>query len=657
MVRCSYSENEIQETTTVSNGEFLMGQPVEKCPIAVQDVSFATRQIFHHKPDGKAEVKVVKTVDGERSYVANLKEIYDRDAFRAKITIKFADDEKIYGLGQDENGVYNKRGTAEYLYQHNMKIPMPMFVSSKGYGVLFDCACLMVFDDRKELCELTLECVDQVDFYVITGSFDEIVAGFRELTGRTSKMPPWVFGYWQSKERYHTQDELIEIAQKYRDLKVPIDVVVQDWKTWEEGLWGDKNFDKTRFPDMQSASKTLHDMNVHSIVSVWPNMNAGGRNHQEFADKEMLLGDYSTYDAFRADARDVYWKQAEKELFSGGFDGWWCDSTEPFASPDWGGAVLLPEEERYRLVGEEHEKYLDPAVANMYANVHAMGMYEHQSGKPMVNLTRSGWAGVQQYGTILWAGDTSATWGELKKEIAKGLNVSYSGIPYWTVDGGAFFTGSLACWRKWSGNPEADPVWFWQGDYDKGVDDLGYQELYTRWLQFACFLPIFRSHGTDTPREVWYFASPFREAIETIIRLRYQFMPYILEMAEAVHDDHATMMRGLMFDFLDDPEVHTIDTQYMFGKDLLICPVLKAILYNANSEKVAEPDETQKVYLPKGTDWVSFHTKEEFTGGQWIAVPITLEEIPIFVRKGATIPMQENAMHAQDDTPIRQVKF
>ena len=659
IVRCTYAPGgEIRNESCLIDSKYLRGEVCADFYNPVKLVTFAKRDVYHFSTGGEEPViRVEKTVDGQRTYIENLKQVYDRSAWQAELTLDLWEGEHIFGFGQDEDGVWDLRGHIEYLYQHNMKIPMPMYVSTRGYGVLFDCSCLMVFDDRDGAGKLTLKCVEQVDYYVITGSLDAIIAGYRELTGRASAMPDWVWGYWQSKEKYSNQEELVDVARRHREDGVPLDVVVQDWKTWVGNLWGDKYLDRERYPDMKAASDALHDMNVHSIVSVWPNMNAGGRNHGEFAQHRMLLNDYSTYDAFDSEARKLYWKQAEEDLYSGGFDGWWCDSTEPFPGPDWCGEVKLPEERRFELVGKEHEKYLDPAVANAFALVHAQGSYETQPQKPVVNLTRSGWAGIQKYGAILWAGDTSATWEELRREITKGLRISLSGIPYWTVDAGAFFVGSTECWRRWSGDPDAAPVWFWKGDYNGGIADLGYQELYTRWLQFACFLPIFRSHGTDTPREYWNFAEPFRSVITDTIALRYRLMPYIKEMARRVTEEHFTMLRSLLFDFPGDENAWKIHDQFLFGTDLLVCPVLEPIRYQQNSEAVHKAHPVRSCYLPAGTQWVDFWDRTCYDGGQTIEVPVTLAHIPVFVRSGAVVPMQEVTQYAGAPAVVNPVRF
>lgn len=627
-----------------------------QAPAMIRRVELLPRPVWKMQPQGEPRIRTVQTVDGQRTVIENLAPVFDRNAFRAVIHLAFDADEHIWGFGQDEDGILDKRGQVVYLYQNNLRIPMPVFVSSKGYGVFADCGCRMVFDDRSGDPSLTLECVDQADLYVIRGSLDEIVAGLRTLTGKASPLPEWAFGYWQSRETYRTQQELVEVAAEYRRLGVPLDVVVQDWKTWSGQLWGEKQVDAGRYPDLSALKQQMHDMNVHTLVSVWPNMNSGGENHSEFAQRGMLLNDYSTYNALDPAARALYWQQAGRQL-ADGFDGWWCDSTEPFCAPDWSGEYRRSEEQRYRLVGEEHEKYLDPAFANAYALEHAKGLWEHAPERPVVNLTRAGWAGIQQYGAVLWAGDTSASWQELRREIVKGISISLCGIPYWTVDAGAFFTGSAACWRRWSGDANAAPVWFWHGEYDGGVQDLGYQELYTRWLQFACFLPVFRSHGTDTPREVWNFSQPFRSAIEDTIRLRYRLMPYIRQLARRVVQEDFTMIRSLAFDFPQDEQAVCTDDQFLFGRDLLVCPVLQPVLYDPCSTPVENPPPVRRCWLPKGCDWCDFYTGKQYAGGRWAEVPIRLDRIPLFVRRGACLPVQEGAQFAAEQRPEEHIFF
>lgn len=618
-------------------------------------------EVVRYTTDGEApRVEIEKTVDGQRTKISNLRAVTQRTAFAGTVGFRLPKSAAIFGLGQDETGVFNKRGTKQYLYQHNMRTPMPFFVTNQGYGVFFDCASLMIFDDTEELTRMYLDTVDQIDFYLIVGSMDEIISGLRWLTGKATLLPKWAFGYFQSRERYKTQDEMIETAKHYRSLGIPLDCIVQDWKTWVGDLWGQKTVDRERYPDLSEMNETLHEMDVHSMVSIWPNMAQGGLDHTEFANAGLLLGDYSTYDAFSKEARDLYWKQMERELVPGKFDSWWCDSTEPFTAPDWCGERLLPEETRFQLVGGEHKKYLDPAVANLYALMHARGIYEHQrASNPnarVMNLTRSGYSGIQQYGVALWAGDTSARWDVLKGDIAKGISLCLSGIPYWTIDIGAFFVGGAACWRKWCGDPNAKPVWFWAGDYDDGVQNLAYCELYVRWLQLGAFLPLFRSHGTDTPREIWNFGShgePFYDAIEKAICLRYSLMPYIYSMAMRVALEDYTMMRALLFDFPYDEKAHTVDDQFLFGDSLLVCPVTKPMQDDASGAVTGSKE--RKCYLPKGSKWYYYWNGAPYEGGQYINITVKLDEIPLFVRAGSILLTQQPTMYAQQDTAVLEL--
>ena len=272
----------------------------------------------------------------------------------------------------------------------------------------------------------------------------------------------------------------------------------------------------------------LHQMNARLMISIWPNMNPGGDNWREMRDQGFLLGNKATYDAFQEKARELYWKQANEGLFAHGIDAWWTDCTEPFQA-DWMGAFKPEPEERLRINTEEAKRYLDPEFINAYSLLHSQGIYEGQrktsTDKRVVNLTRSAYAGQQRYGTITWAGDVSATWDTLRRQIADGLNFCATGLPYWTVDIGAFFVKN-------------DPkLWFWNGDYDLGVEDMGYRELYVRWFQYAAFLPMFRAHGTDTPREIWRFGNPgdiIYDALVKFLRLRYRLMPYIYSLAGMV---------------------------------------------------------------------------------------------------------------------------
>lgn len=378
-------------------------------------------------------------------------------------------------------------------------------------------------------------------------------------------------------------------------------------------------------------------------------MNSGTKDYEEFLESGHMLHDLATYDAFSEEARAMYWRQAEEGLFSQGFDSWWCDSTEPFSGPDWGGEVKREPWERFMLVGNEHKQYIDPARANTYALYHARGIYENQrkttEEKRVLNLTRSGYAASQRYGTMLWSGDIAASWDTLRRQIVEGLNFAMSGMPYWTLDIGAFFVVGSAWQKRGCGcNTDPAPKWFWAGGYNDGVDDLGYRELYVRWLEFGVFLPMFRSHGTDTPREIWHFGKPgepFYDAIEKNIRLRYRLLPYIYSLAGAVHLWGGTMMRSLLFDFAADKNTWGIKDEYLFGPSLLVCPVTEPMYYESGSRPLKR-EKQRDCYLPAGCGWVDFWSGEYHEGGCTVSAKTPLERIPLYVRAGSVIPETED---------------
>lgn len=627
--------------------------------------SLVKTEVIHYTTgEEKPVIDRVKTVDGERNFIRNLKPVVDRTAYRGKLSFHWQEEEGIYGLGQAEEGIYNYRCHNQYLYQHNMRIPMPMFISTQGYGIFIDCGSLMTFNDDENGSYLYMDTVEQLDYYFITGeTLDDIISGFRYLTGRAAMLPKWAFGYIQSKEQYYTADELADVIAGYRKLGIPIDCVVQDWNSWEAGNWGEKLVDKKRYGNLKERLSDIHAMHAHAMVSVWPNMNTGGKNHTEFMEAGYLLHDLSTYDAYKKEARQMYWKQAREELFQSGFDAWWCDSTEPFSGPDWMGEEKMEPWERYCLVGNEHKKYLDPALANTYALVHAKGIFENQRADTqsmrVFNLTRSGYASGQKYAAVLWSGDTCATWDTLKKQIVEGLNMGLSGYPYWTLDIGGFFTVGTKWENRGCGcNQDPTPKWFWKGDYNEGVLDKGYCELYVRWLELGTFLPLFRSHGTDTPREIWNFGKKgemFYDAIEKFIHLRYHLMPYIYSLAGMVHLQNKTIMRSLLFDFMEDERAREVKDGFLFGPSLLVYAVTKPMYFEAESCPVRT--EKKKVcYLPEGVDWYDYWTGTYYTGGREITADTPLDKIPVFVKAGAILPVAEGLQYA-DEKPQKPLEI
>lgn len=616
------------------------------------DITLMKYQLEGEKPI----IDHVHTVDGERNFIRNLVKRKDREAYRGKLGFRFLPEEGIYGLGQGEEGIYNYHGHTQYLYQHNMRIPMPFFASDNGYGILADCGSLMTFESQETESHFFFDAIEQMEYYLIAGDcMDEIIKGFRFLTGKARLLPKWAYGYLQSKEAYKNQQELVDVTAEYRRRQVPLDGIIQDWCSWEDGNWGEKILDPKRYPDMKAANEEINQMHVHTMVSIWPTMTSGGKNYKEMEEKGHLLTDFTTYDAFSEEARRIYFDQAKRELFDKGFEAWWCDSSEPFTGSDWNGPEKREPWERYQLVGTDHKKYLGALRANTYALFHSRGIYENQrkltEEKRVLNLTRSGYPSTQKYGTVLWSGDTSASWETLATQVKEGLNMAMSGIPYWTLDIGGFFTVH----KKWENrgcgcNQDPSMKWFWKGDYEEGVKDLGYRELYTRWLQFAVFLPIFRAHGTDTPREIWQFGekgTPFYDAIEKAIRLRYALMPYIYSLAAQVYFEDATIMRSLLFDFSEDETAKGIWDEFLFGKNLLICPVLKPMYYEKENKKI-EKEKSRCCYLPEGSVWYDFWTDKKYTGGQWITVESPIDQIPVFVKAGTILPLSKGIQYADE---------
>lgn len=587
----------------------------------------------------------VQSADGARVKVQGIRQVVDRQAYQSKLEFVWSEGEALYGLGSHEEGYMNLRGTAQDLYQENLKAVVPMLVSTRGYGILLDSYSLMTFHDDEQGSFLWSEIQDELDFYFLYGpEFDQIVHGFRFLTGRVAMLPQWVFGYLQSKERYQSQAELLAVVKEYRQRQIPLDGIVLDWQSWPEDLWGQKSFDPERFPQPEAMTEELHYLQARLMVSIWPAMHNHGPNHREMLAQGLMLGDQATYNAFDEQARALYWKHANEGLFSKGIDAWWCDCTEPFEA-DWKGETKPEPAERLNINTAEAKKYLDPQYINAYSLQHSRGIYEGQrqttGSKRVVNLTRSAYAGQQRYGTITWSGDIAATWETLRKQIAAGLNFCVTGLPYWTADIGAFFVVKK-------------DLWFWNGDFQQGCKDLGYREFYVRFFQYGAFLPLFRSHGTDTPREVWRFGEPgsrFYETLVTFIRLRYQLLPYLYSLAARVTREDYTMLRALAFDFRQDAHVYNITDQYLFGPAFLVSPVTEPMYYLPGSQPLPSHAQTRQVYLPAGCDWYDFWTGKRFTGAQTVEAAAPLEILPLFVRAGSIVPFGPDA---QSTTEARE---
>ena len=468
------------------------------------------------------------------------------------------------------------------------------------------------------------EVADQIDYYFIHGkNMDDIIHGYREITGKAPMMPKWSMGLWQCRQRYQTQDELLSVVKEFRKRKIPLDNIVQDWFYWKEDQWGSHEFDPARYPDPEGMVKELHnELHTHIMISVWAKFYVGTKNYDEFKKHGWLYmrnvekgqkdwvgpGYVSTfYDPYSTDARKLYWKQINEHLFSKGFDAWWLDSVEPDISSN---------QSRMETTLRNGPTALGSAAryANTYSLMNCEAVYDGQRktdpNKRVFILTRSAFAGQQRYAAATWSGDVAARWEDLRNQISAGMNFCISGIPYWTTDIGGFAV---------------------EHRYEKpnNTDLEEWRELMTRWFQFGTFCPLLRVHGEFPYREMFYVAPEDHPAYKTMLsydKLRYRLMPYIYSLNGMVTQNDYTIMRALAMDFQNDKNVLNIDNQFMFGPSLLVNPVTE---YKARQ---------RDVYLPTGVEWYDWHTGKEYNGGQTINAEAPYENIPIFVKSGSIIP-------------------
>jgi alpha-D-xyloside xylohydrolase len=544
---------------------------------------------------------------------AILLEDADRD-IRAGTSQAFKTRVPIYGLGEHVNGLLDYSGSTVRLQQKNGEVAVPMMLSPSGFGILWNNASVMDVDVAKpgEKFPLVIrnEAGPGIDYHFILGpEADQVIAGYRWLTGDAPLMPRWSWGFWQSKEHYRTQDELISVAAKFRAMDVPIDAVVLDWQHWKPGEWGAHKFDPEEFPDPAGMVRTMHGMNVRVPISVWPRFDLGTANHDELMKAGGLFPDVFSnvyppgegrwYDAWNPAARDIYWKQIARSYAPLGFDAWWLDATEAELGGTWGEM-----REQATAAGPGIVTYNSYPLLQTTA-VHD-GMRRDYPDKRVMILTRSAYAGQQRNGALTWSGDTHGDWETFRKHIPAALNFSASGIPYWSADIGGFFGAK---------------------EYDDGnPKNRDYAELFTRWHQFAIFNPQFRVHGTGPGKEIWNFNADVQPILIENVKLRYRLLPYIYSMSWDVLKNRGTMMRALAFDFRTDPKALARTDEFLFGKALLVAPVV---------EKGAT---RRSVYLPQAT-WYDFYTGRRYAGGQTIEADAPISRIPVFARAGSIVPI------------------
>ena len=487
---------------------------------------------------------------------------------------------------------------------------------------------------EKNQLSIWSEMSPDMDYYFIAGqNLDEVISGYRTLTGKASLYPKWTLGFWQSRERYQSSKDIEDNLKKFRDLKIPVDNIVQDWNYWKLDSWGSHEFEAARYPNPQAMLDSVHAMNGRFMISVWPKFYDTVKNYKELDAKGWMyhqaikddIHDWlgfrgSFYDAYSDGARKMFWRQMDENLYSKykfGIDAWWMDASEPNVrdcTPMWYRKALSGP----TALGTSTEYF------NAYSIVNADAIY---NGQRSVNpnqrvflLTRSGFAGEQRYSTATWSGDIATRWEDMRAQMTAGLNYSMAGLPFWGMDQGGFCVEN----RYVAAQQEFDKTG------KENADLKEWRELQARWNEFGCFVPLYRTHGQWPTREVWNIAPADHPAYKSIVfydKLRYRLMPYLYSMAGMVHFKDYTMMRGLVMDFNGDDKIYNIKDQWMFGSALMACPVGEYQKYSRN------------VYLPKQKGWYDFYTGKHYAGGQTIVADAPYEKIPVFVPEGSILPV------------------
>ena len=506
--------------------------------------------------------------------------------------------EALYGLGQHQSGTFNYRGSTVELGQNNTDVAIPLLVSSRGYALMWNTAALTYVDNRFPT-DLIFSAIagKSVDYYFIYGpEMDTIIHEYRSMTGHAPMLPKWAYGFFQSKDRYDSLDEIQKIAQRYRDEHIPLDAIVQDWFWWKAE--GDPEFNKN-YHDVPKDLDTLHKMNVHTMISVWGMLDPASETYKTLEEKHLMVPGAHVYDASSAEARGIYWNRLPGKLLAQGWDSFWLDSAEPEESWPHGGDAILRNKQLAIGNGAEY--------TNVFPLLHTLGVQDQwrktTESKRVFLLTRSAFFGQQRVGATVWSGDVFSSFWALSHQVPAGLNFALSGNPYWTTDIGGYF-----------------PV------FPGSTEKPAYQELYARWFEFGTFCPIFRTHGHRPNNELWSY-DKIEPALIRYDKLRYRLMPYIYSLAWKVSSEDYTIQRPLVMDWRADEKTWNIGDEFMFGPALLVNPVLK------------DGATHRSVYLPASPKWYDFWTGEATTGGREIEADAPLDRIPLYVRAGSILPM------------------
>lgn len=529
--------------------------------------------------------------------------------------------ERLYGLGQHQHGLLDQKGTVIDLVQRNAEVTIPFLLSNRGYGLLWNSPAIGRVELAHNGTRWVADSARQLDYWITVGTPADVLRRYADATGHAPEFPAWAAGFWQCKLRYRSQEELLEVAREYHRRGIPLSVIVCDFFHWTH--LGDWRFDPAEWPDPLEAVKELTSHGTRLMVSVWPSVSPLSENHAEMDRRGLLIGtefgpvahadwadkgvdstvQVAFYDATNPEAREFVWERLAENYLTLGVETWWADACEPELKPGY------PANLRYHA-GPGLE------VGNLYPRENSRTFYEGMlsTGRTdVVTLNRSAWAGSQRYGAALWSGDIETDFACLRRQVAAGLNVAVSGLPWWNTDIGGFHGG--------------DP------------SSPAYREVMVRWFQFGAFSPIMRLHGfrepcgefspdmTGGPNELWSYGEEAYEILRSYVLLRERLVPYVVEQMGIAHREGLPVMRPLFVDFPDDERTWTVDDAYLFGNDLLVAPVLEA---GATS---------RSVYLPQGATWRDAWTGRTFTGGAEVTVEAPLERIPLFLRDGADLPL------------------
>lgn len=547
----------------------------------------------------------------------------DQPSYTITQTFTLDNDERIYGLGQIQNGKINERGLSLMLSQSNRNICIPYFQSSKDYALYWDNYSPTRFTDNED--GTTFRSTGRAaDYYVLTANNSAgVLRSVRHLTGETRLPALWNFGFYQSKERYTSANETMGVMKKYRDLQVPIDCVVQDWQYWgDNDHWNAMDFLSSDFKNYQQMIDSIHHMHGKIMITIWPDFGPKTEQAKYLKSIGRLIpaesyptnADVHAYDCYDPAARDYYWSMLYKGLASKGIDAYWLDSTEP----DYFGNGTSD----FDYVTGTGDTWR--ALRNVYPLATVEGVYEHHRAQKELQqkrvsiMTRSGFLGMQRTGAFVWSADITSSWDVLANQIPAACNLSVCGLPYWNSDTGGFFTGKY-----------------------NGINDDAWVRLYQRWTQFSTFSPMLRFHGTNTPREIWQFGSEgdangVYDNLLKYIRLRYHLLPYIYSTAHQIVTNGESFMNSLPFCFENDEKGYGVKDEYMFGQSILVAPVVK------------DGVNTRNVYLPKGQRWYDFWTGDSYEGGQSINKYTPMNIIPVYIKAGSIMPWGPNVQYSSE---------